>query len=126
MTPPNDGLVEVDRAQKRGADAAFAAVVHPQCAADQTHPDLRELQSIADASVQRTSRHWLRAVGFLRDLDALDAAHASGRLDAETYARSLADHYRTAPHETWVCAVGLARLVEHLIRYRQHEHGRAS
>jgi hypothetical protein len=112
--------------QRRGADAAFAAVVQPRCATDETHPDLRELQAIADASALRTSHHWLSAVGFLRELDDLDRAHASGHLDAETYARSLADLYRTVPHVTWVCAVGLARLVERLIRCRQHENGRAS
>jgi hypothetical protein len=86
---------------------------------------MQELRVIADRVALRTSRHCLRAVGFLRELDHLDQAHASGRLDAQTYARSLADRYRTVPHETWVCAVGLARLVDRLIRYRQRE-GRAS
>jgi hypothetical protein len=112
--------------QRRGADGAFAGVVQPRCAADANDPDMRELRAIADASAPRTSRHWLRALRFLRELDHLDAAHASGRLDAETYARCLEERYRTAPHETWLCAVGLARMVDRIIMSRQTEEGRGS
>ena len=116
---------ERDPPQKRRGDDVFFAVASPQCARDEVNPDMRGLRSIADTVALRNSRHWLRAVGFLRDLDYLDQQHASGRLDVETYARSLAEHYRTAPHETWVCAVGLTRMVDRLIRYRQREHGRS-
>jgi hypothetical protein len=125
VTTPVHVPAERTASNKRRGDDIFFAVASPQCAEDETHPNLRELRVIADSVALRTSRHWLRAVGFLRELDHLDAAHASGRLDTETYARSLAERYRTVPHETWVCAVGLARLVDRLIRYRQRE-GRAS
>jgi hypothetical protein len=126
VTTPTNVPAEGKPTHRRRGDDAFFAVASPQCAEDETHSDMRELRAIADASALRTSRHWLRAVGFLRELDHLDQAHASGRLDAESYAGSLAELYRTAPHETWLCAVGLARMVERLMRYRQHETGGAS
>ena len=123
MTVLNDLPADSASPRKHGADGAFFAVVRPISDVDATDADLRELRAIADVYATRNSRHWLRAVALLRDLDGLDRQQATGVLDGEAYARLRDDRLKAARMEEWLTAAGLARLVDRIITYRQAEKG---
>ena len=126
MSAVNDLRANEASPQKRGGDGAFIAIVHPLIAADVSNPEMSELRAICDGPGLRDARHWLRAIAFLRDLDALDHHLASGLLDAQTYASCLESRYRATPVESWLCTAGIARLVDRIITHRLTEKGRAS
>jgi len=117
-------------AHHRGYDHAFAALVHPLAAELGSDQRLGAVRGTCDTAafpiVPQTAQQVhdsLRALRFLRDLDALDQQHVAGTLSDAAYARLLQARHTTEPIESWMVAVGLAELVDRLMTHRRTRHG---
>jgi hypothetical protein len=108
---------------QRGYDDIFIDVVDPSPVADAGRDSLRRLRASCDTYVPKDARDWLRAVSFLRELDALDQRHADKKVNTERYHRLVDEQHHAVSMGVWMAAAQLTGLACRVVDYRLRRTG---